>query len=65
MRWYVPLWGYSKDWCTGRDLPFLPVALLTVALYLLKLAQTAKPFSTIKLAFAAIAAYTALHRRLR
>ena len=53
MRRYVPLWGYFRDWCTGHDLPFLPAAPLTVALYLLKLAQTANSFSTIKLASAA------------
>jgi hypothetical protein len=57
MRRYVPLWGYFRDWCTGHDLPFLPSAPLTVALYLLKLSQTAKSFSTIKLASAAIAAF--------
>ena len=50
MRRYVPLWGYFKDWCTGHDLQFLPAAPLTVALYLLKLAQTANSFSTIKVA---------------
>ena len=38
------------------ELPFLPAAPLTVALYLLKLAQTANS-STIKLASAAIAAF--------
>ena len=57
MRRYVPLWGYFRYWCTGHDLPFLPAAPLTIALYLLKLAQTANSFSTIKLASAAIAAF--------
>ena len=40
-RRHVPLWVYFRDWCTGHDLPF----------------QTAKSSSTIKLAFAAIAAF--------
>ena len=57
MRRYVPLWRYFRDWCTGHKLPFLPAAPLMVALYLLKLAQTANSFSTIKLASAAIAAF--------
>ena len=57
MRRYVSLWRYFRDWCTGHELPFLPAAPLTVALYLLKLAQTANSFSTIKLASAAIAAF--------
>ena len=57
MRRYVPLWRYFRDWCTGHELPFLPAAPLTVALYLLKLAQTANSFLTIKLASAAIAAF--------
>ena len=57
MRRYVPLWVYSRDWCTGHDLPFLSAAPLTVALYPLKLAQTANSFSTMKLASAAIAAF--------
>ena len=55
MRRYVPLWRYFRDWCTGHELPFLPAAPLTVALYLLKLAQNS--FSTIKLASTAIAAF--------
>ena len=49
----VPLWAYFKAWCTEHDLPFLPAAPLTVALHLLKLPQTAKSSSTIKLAIAA------------
>ena len=53
MRQYVPSVGYFRDWCTGHDLPFLPAA----PLYLLKLAQTANSFSTIKLASAAIATF--------
>ena len=57
MRRYVPLWRYFRNWCTGHELPFLPAAPLTVALYLLKLAQTANSFSTIKLASTAIAAF--------
>ena len=57
MRRYAPLWRYFRDWCTGHDLQFPPAAPLTVALYLLKLAQTANSFSTIKLASAAIAAF--------
>ena len=48
---------YFRDWCTGHDLPFLLATPLTVALYLLMLAQTANSFSTIKLASAAIAAF--------
>ena len=59
MRRYAPLWGFFRYWCIGHDLPFLPAAPLTVALYLLKLAQTLNSFSTIKLPS------TASHRRLR
>ena len=65
MRRYVPLWGYFRDWYTGHDEPFLPAALLTVARYLLKLAQTANSFSTIKLASTPSQPSTASHRRLR
>ena len=50
MRRYAPLWRYFRDWCTGHDLAFLPAAPLTVALYLLKLAQTANvEFSAVRL----------------
>ena len=54
---YIPAWGYFKKWCAGYELLFLPAAPLTVALYLLKLTQTAKSFSNVKLASAAIAAF--------
>lgn len=57
MKRYTPAWEYFRQWCAGRDLPFLPAAPLTVALYLLKLTQTAKSFSTVKMASAAIAAF--------
>ena len=57
MKRYIPAWGYFKRWCAGHDLSFLPAAPLTVALYLLKLTQTANSFSTVKLASAAIAAF--------
>ena len=57
MRRYTPAWGYFRKWCTGHDLSFLPAVLLTVALYLLMLTQTANSFSTVKMASAAIAAF--------
>ena len=57
VRRYAPLWRYFRDWCSKYDLSFLPAAPLTVALYLLKLAQTANSFATIKMASAAIAAF--------
>lgn len=60
MKRYTPAWGYFKKWCAGHDLSFLPAAPLTVALYLLKLTQTANSFSTVKLASAAIAAFHSL-----
>ena len=52
-----PASGYFKKWCAGHELSFLQAAPLTVALYLLKLTQTAKSFSNVKLASAAIAAF--------
>ena len=57
MKRYTPAWGYFRNWCAGRNLSFLPAAPLTVALYLLKLTQTANSFSTVKIASAAIAAF--------
>ena len=57
MKRYTPAWGYFKKWCAGHALSFLPAAPLTVALYLLKLTQTANSFSTVKLASAAIAVF--------
>ena len=57
MKRYTPAWGYFKKCCERHDLPFLPAAPLTVALYLLSLTQTAKSFATVKLASAAIAAF--------
>ena len=57
MKRYTPAWGYFKKFCERHDLPFLPAAPLTVALYLLSLTQTAKSFATVKLASAAIAAF--------
>ena len=57
MKRYTPAWGYFKKFCARHDLPFLPAAPLTVALYLLSLTQTAKSFAMVKLASAAIAAF--------
>jgi len=57
MKRYTLAWGYFKKWCAGHDLSFLPALPLTVALYLLKLTQTANTFSTVKVASAAIAPF--------
>ena len=66
MKRYTPAWGYFRKLCAEHDLPFLPAAPPTVALYLLSLTQTAKSFVMVKLASAPIHSFSrASHRSPR